>query len=71
MSVYRVRGPLRYREHEPGETFEAVLEPDVEERALRHGTIEVLERSDPGIQPGSVTLPDGWQAAQPRPTQEV
>ena len=70
MSVYRVLGPHRYREHEVGETFEAYLEPDVESRALRHGTLELLERSEPGLQPGSFTFPRGWQAPQ-RQTQEV
>lgn len=62
MSVYRVldTSPWAYREHAPGEVFEAVLEPDSEARAVRHGVLEVLERRDTGLQPGSFTLPAGW-----------
>lgn len=64
MSVYRVIGQHRYREHDPGATFEALLEPDAEERALRHGVLELVERSDPGLRPGSFV--PGWRAARER-----
>ena len=60
MTVYLVTGITSYREHKPGETFEASLPPDVEARALRRGAIEILERSTPRIQPGRWRLPDGW-----------
>lgn len=63
MSIYRVSGPLNYREHSPGELFEATLAPDVEARALKHGAIEIIERSTPRIRPGSWVLPDGWTQA--------
>lgn len=60
MSLYRVNGPLAYREHQPGETFEAVLDPDVEERAIGRGNITLIERSTPTLRPGSYRPPDGW-----------
>jgi hypothetical protein len=57
LSVYRVTGPLRYREHSPGDVFEAVLEPDVEKRAVALGAIRVIDSTPPRIKPGSWTLP--------------
>lgn len=67
MSVYRVTGRHAYREHKPGELFEAHLPRDVEARAVSLGAIELVERRVPAIQPGSYRLPDGW--AQPRKEQ--
>ena len=61
MSLYLVSGRLPFREHQPSTIFEAVLEPDAEARALRRGNITLLERSTPTIQPGSYSLPVGWQ----------
>ncbi len=55
-----VIGTLAYREHSPGECFEAVLAPDVEERALARGNIVILDSSPTRLRPGSYTLPDGW-----------
>jgi hypothetical protein len=60
VSIYRVTGPRGYRGHPPGTTFEALLDPDVEARAIRHGAIELLEDSTPALQPGSYTPPSGW-----------
>ena len=60
MSLYRVSGQLGYRDHKPGDVFEAVLDPDTEARALWRGNITLLERSTPTIRPGSFTLPVGW-----------
>lgn len=60
MSVYLVTGTSAYREHKPGTTFEAVLHPAAEERAIARGDIEVLERSQPTLRPGSYRLPAGW-----------
>lgn len=57
MTVYRVTGTRAYRGHAPGATFEAVLTPDSEQRALKFGAIELVERSAPGIRPGSYRLP--------------
>jgi hypothetical protein len=69
MALYLVRGPLRYRDHDVGETFEAHLDPDVEARALELGTIEVLNPDPPGLRPGSWTLPAGWQTTPQQPPQ--
>lgn len=60
MATYIVRGPLRYRDHDVGEIFEAVLDPDAEQRALRLGTIEVIDPKRTELRPGSYRLPDGW-----------
>lgn len=43
-----------------GEVIEARLDAAKERRVLDRGQLELLERSDPAIQPGSITLPDGW-----------
>lgn len=42
-AAYRVSGPNVVLGHEPGEKFEAILEPVVEERLLASGN---LERAD-------------------------
>ena len=61
MSIYRVSGQYRYRDHDVGETFEAYLEPDAEARALTLGTIEIIDRRQVGLRPGSYRLPAGWR----------
>ncbi len=67
MTIYLVTGRHEYREHKPGETFEAYLEPDVEARATALGAIQVIERSTPGLKPGSFALPRDWQ---PQPQEQ-
>ncbi len=57
MSVYRVAGTRAYRGHNPGETFEAVLDERVEERAITRGNIVVVRRSTPSLTEGSYQLP--------------
>jgi hypothetical protein len=37
--TYHVSGPNSVLEHEPGETFEAILEPIVEERLIQSGNL--------------------------------
>lgn len=64
MSVYRVIGRRTFREHHPGDTFEAALKPDQEQRAIKWGLIELVESSIPSIRPGSVTVPEGWLTAR-------
>ena len=63
MSLYLVTGKRPYRNHKPGEAFEAVLAADAEARAVARGDIELLERSTPSIRPGSWQLPRGWNRA--------
>jgi hypothetical protein len=65
MSLYRVTGQLAYRDHKPGDVFEAVLDPESEARALWRGNITLLERSTPKVRPGSFTLPAGWHLTPP------
>jgi len=57
---YEVLGTREYRGHKPGETFEARLDKLAEERAIARGSIRLLRRIVPGVQPGSFTFPDGW-----------
>jgi hypothetical protein len=57
---YQVVGTREYRGHKPGERFEALLAPRVEQRAIARGDIKLLRRVTPSINPGSFRLPDGW-----------
>jgi hypothetical protein len=43
MTTYRVSGSTAYMDHQPGETFEAELEPGQEQRALERGSIEIVK----------------------------
>jgi hypothetical protein len=38
-TTYTVTGSTPFDDHQPGETFEADLDPDLEERALERGSI--------------------------------
>lgn len=60
MTVYLVTGRAAYREHAPGTTFEADLDPAAELRALNRGDIHVIERRTTRIQPGTYALPVDW-----------
>lgn len=71
MSVYRVIGLTRYRDHRPGSTFEAELDPSAEQRAIARGSIALVDRATTAIQPGSYTLPTGWQSTNPHQKEEV
>ena len=55
--VYKVVSSRRYRGHQPGDLFEARLEPRAEARAIGRGDIVLIERVTPALQPGSWTLP--------------
>lgn len=68
MSIYQVTGRLPYRDHKHGEQFEASLETGEEERAIARGSITLIERSTPGITPGSYQLPAGWGNATSSPS---
>ncbi len=54
---YRVVGSREYREHRPGDLFEARLDPGAEARAIGRGDIELVERIQLTVQPGSYQLP--------------
>jgi hypothetical protein len=45
MTTYKVTGPA-FQGHQPGETFEAELDPALEARAKERGQIRVLKRDD-------------------------
>lgn len=57
---YLVTGNRRYRNHEPGDIFEARLDPDAERRAVDRGSIKVLAvvYYEPGA--GNYELPEDW-----------
>lgn len=57
---YLVTGQRQYRGHTPGTTFEAILDPLAEQRAIDRGAIELLEHVDPTLEPGSYRLPTDW-----------
>jgi hypothetical protein len=60
MGRYRVVGSRRYRGHEPGSVFEAVLDPHAEARAVDRGSIRLLERLTADLPPNKYRLPAGW-----------
>lgn len=57
---YRVTGSRAYRGHAPGSVFDAVMPASVEARAVRRGSVELVERITPALQEGSYELPSGW-----------
>jgi hypothetical protein len=57
---YRVGPRRRFREHNPGDEFEAILDPLHERRALLRGDIVVVERFVFTLAPGSFALPRDW-----------
>jgi hypothetical protein len=63
--VYRVTGKRQYRGHDPGTTFEAIIDPSVEHRAVNRGDIELLRRFTPDLVEGSFVLPDDWPPGKP------
>lgn len=62
MTVYRVIARVPFRGHRPGGIFEATLGAAAERRAVERGDIEVVQRSTPGLKPGSWTLPRKQEA---------
>ena len=55
--VYKVVSSRRYRGHQPGDLFEARLDPRAEARAIGRGDIVLIERIIPALQPGSYRFP--------------
>ena len=46
--TYEVTGNTPYGDHQPGETFEAELDDDAEDRAIERGAIRVKRNSKKG-----------------------
>ncbi len=61
--VYLVTGHRQYRGHDPGDQFEARLDPLAEQRAIQRGAIRLLERIIPTLPEGDYRLPDDWPPA--------
>ncbi len=57
---YLVTGKRQYRWHKPGTTFEAILDPLAEQRAIERGSIIVLEVIQSELENGSYALPKDW-----------
>jgi hypothetical protein len=64
IGIYRVAGSRAYRGHEPGTEFGARLEPLAEARAIRRGSIELVDRMTPELERGSFSLPREWQTTK-------
>jgi hypothetical protein len=58
--VYRVSGSRRYRGHEPGTEFSALIEPGIASRLIGRGVIEIVDGLRPMLERGSFVLPIGW-----------
>jgi hypothetical protein len=56
---YKVIGRRRYREHPPGDVFEARFDAAIE-RAVYRRDIEILEVIRPELPAGSYGLPKDW-----------
>jgi hypothetical protein len=65
LTLYRVSGPSAYLGHKPGDTFIGELEPEVEARAVRRGSITVENRQPVGLDATRATLPRGWISQEP------
>lgn len=63
MGEYEVVGRRAYRDHAPGEVFEARLDRAAARRAIDRGDIRLLRVVEPEVQPGW-WLPDGWLSKQ-------
>jgi hypothetical protein len=59
VSVYRVSGILKFRDHLPGQIFIATLPQGQEERALANGWIEILQRGPVTIEEHRIRPPKG------------
>jgi hypothetical protein len=57
---YRVESVRDFRGHEQGTEFVARLEANQERRAVARGSIALLARVTPALEPGSFTFPEGW-----------
>ena len=57
---FEVVGRRAYRDHRPGEIFEARLDRAAVSRAVVRGDIRLIRAVVPVIQSGSYRLPDGW-----------
>ena len=65
MTIYRVVG-RGYRGHQPGDLFEARLDPGAEARAIGRGDIHIVERSTPSVRSVRYRLPTGWLPEEAR-----
>lgn len=57
---YVVIGRRPYRGHQPGEKFEAALDPTVEQRAIIRRDIRLIRRIVPRVDENLLQLPSGW-----------
>ena len=69
--LYEVLGTREYRGHAPGEQFEAQLERNAERRAVMRGSIQLLRRVTPALEPGSFRIHEAWLSQSSTPTTEA
>ena len=67
---YRVVSARDFRGHPQGKEFVARLEAKHEARAIARGSIQLLARVTPALEPGSFTFPDGWLSQSDMSTHE-
>lgn len=60
MSLYRVTGKQRFKGHLPGSLFIGELAPSIEARAVKRGSIEIVESGPVRLDATRATLPRGW-----------
>ena len=68
---YEVVDKRDYRGHPQGTVFDARLESNAERRAIARGSITLLARVVPALEPGSYIFPEGWLAPSHIPPTEA
>jgi hypothetical protein len=61
VTTYLVKGPGRYLGTEPGSILVAALDEGMEERAIRRGSIEIVDGRPCSIKQTLCGLPRGWK----------
>lgn len=66
LARYEVTSKRPFKGFQPGDEFEADLDPGMEARAIHRGSIRLIERLTADLVPGSYRLPDGRPPQQDR-----
>lgn len=61
-TTYKVTGATNYGGYEPGEEFEAELDPAAERRAVERGSLRVVKRPDTEDKPKTGKKKEGSDA---------
>ena len=60
MTSYLISGPTKFLGFDPGTTITTELDPGLEERALKRGAIQIVERVALTLDETRVVMPRGW-----------